>query len=109
MKEIDDKFLKEFFEEHKQEIPDNGFSHKVISRLPGKKITVISNIWVLACSALAIILFLTMDGLQAIWEVVRETFVSMAIDGLATIDPRSLAIAAVVLLFMGVRKVWSMV
>ena len=34
MMETDDKLIRAFFAEQKQEIPDNGFSRRVMNRLP---------------------------------------------------------------------------
>jgi len=36
MTEIDDKMLKQFFNDNKNEVEDNGFSERVMSHLPGK-------------------------------------------------------------------------
>ena len=36
MMETDDKLIRAFFAEQKQEIPDNGFSRRVMNRLPHK-------------------------------------------------------------------------
>lgn len=103
MTEMDDKLLKDFFGEHKQEIADNGFSRRVMKNLPDRSLR-ISRIWTTCCGALALILFFALDGLQAIIGVLRETFVSMVEYGTANLDIKSLAFAGIVLLFFGVRK-----
>ena len=104
MTEMDDKLLKQFFSEHKQEIADNGFSRRVIKSLPDRSLK-ISRIWTTCCSAVALILFFALDGLQAIGSVLRETFTSMVEYGAANLDIKSLWIAGTVLLFLGVRKI----
>ncbi|NDV82432.1 DUF5056 domain-containing protein [Bacteroides sp. 51] len=104
MTEMDDKLLKQFFSEHKQEIADNGFSRRVIKNLPDRSLK-ISRIWTTCCCAVALILFFALDGLQAIGSVLRETFTSMVEYGAANLDIRSLMIAGTVLLFLGVRKI----
>lgn len=103
MTEMDDKLLKQFFGEHKQEIADNGFSRRVIKNLPDRSLR-ISKIWTTCCGTLALILFFALDGLRAIGSVLRETVVSMAEYGVANLDVKSLTIAGIVLLFFGVRK-----
>ena len=82
MTETDDKLLKQFFGEQKQEIEDNGFSRRVMRNL---------------------------GGLQATISTLREVFVSMVQQSATTgFDPKSLYIAALVLAFFGARKAWSM-
>lgn len=104
MTEMDDKLLKQFFSEHKQEIADNGFSRRVIKHLPDRSLK-ISRIWTTCCCAVALILFFALNGLQAIVGVLRETFTSMIEYGATNLDIKSLLIAGVVLLFLGVRRI----
>lgn len=108
MTETDDKLIRTFLAEQKQEIPDNGFSRRVMHRLPNRTslLAKISNLFV---ALVAIILFLAFDGLQAIVATLRNLFVGLIQHGaMSGIDFRSLAIVAVVLVFLGVRKAWSM-
>jgi hypothetical protein len=104
MTEMDDKLLKRFFSEHKQEIEDNGFSRRVMKSLPDHSLR-ISNVWTTCCGVLSVILFFALGGLQAIGDVLRETFTSAIQYGAANLDLRSLSIAATVLLFFGVRSI----
>ena len=100
MTETDDKLLKQFFGEQKQEIEDNGFSrrnHRLVQA------------WGAACAVVCVILFFTLGGLQATISTLREVFVSMVQQSATTgFDPKSLYIAALVLAFFGARKAWSM-
>lgn len=106
MTEMDDKLLKDFFSEHKQEIADNGFSRKVMKSLPDRNLRLL-NIWTTCCGALAVILFFGLGGLQAIINVLRETFISMIQHGAENLNIKSLIIAGVVLLFFGVRRIMA--
>ena len=46
------------------------------------------------------------DGrLEAAWGTIREVFISMINQGTAELDPKSIIIASVVLVFMATRKV----
>ena len=57
----------------------------------------------------AIILFLVFDGLQAIVTTARDIFVALVQNGATSgIDPKSLIIVVMVLMFLGIRKAWSM-
>ena len=48
MTEIDDKMLKQFFNDNKNEVEDNGFSERVMSHLPGKAQR-LAKLWTLIC------------------------------------------------------------
>lgn len=104
MKEIDDKVLADFFQKEKKEIADNGFSRRVMNSLPDREKR-LSNIWAMFCTAIGIILFFLFNGLDAILNILREAFDGAMEKGLANIDIKSLAIAAIVLIALGIRKV----
>lgn len=108
MTEIDnDKLLRDFFAENKQEIADNGFSRRVMHHLPGRSnhLARIRSAFVMTVAA---VLFVWLGGLEAAWGTIREVFISMINHGTTGLDPKSIIIAAVVLLFMATRKVASM-
>ena len=101
MTEIDnDKLLRDFFAENKQEIADNGFSRRVMHHLPGRS-NHLARIWSAFVMTVA-------AGLEAAWGTIREVFIGMINHGTTGLDPKSIIIAAVVLLFMATRKVASM-
>lgn len=102
-----DKLLRGFFAENKQEIADKGFSRRVMRHLPDR-INRIAQIWTAFVLTVAAVLFFWLGGLESVWGTLREVFVSMINHGTTTLDPKSLLIAAIVLLFMGTRKVVSM-
>lgn len=108
MTELDnDKLLRDFFTENKQEIADNGFSRHVMRHLPNQS-NKLAHIWTAFVMTLGIVLFVWLGGLQAIWETLREVFFSMLQYQEANLDPKSLIIATVVLFFLGIRKAVSM-
>ena len=93
MTETDDKLLKQFFGEQKQEIEDNGFSRRVMRNLPGRNHRLVQA-WGAACAVVCVILFFTLGGLQATISTLREVFVSMVQQSATTgFDPKSLYIA----------------
>ena len=63
MTETDDKLLKQFFGEQKQEIEDNGFSRRVMRNLPGRNHRLVQA-WGAACAVVCVILFFTLGGLD---------------------------------------------
>ena len=108
MTEIDnDKLLRDFFAENKQEIADNGFSRHVMHHLPDRS-NRLARIWSAFVMTVAAALFVWLGGLEAAWETIREVFIGMINHGTSSLDPKSIIIAAVVLLFMATRKVASM-
>ena len=87
MMETDDKLIRAFFAEQKQEIPDNGFSRRVMNRLPCRT-SLLIKVWSLFIMLVAIILFLVFDGLQAIVTTARDIFVALVQNGVTSgIDP----------------------
>ena len=103
MMENDDKLLTSFFAEHRQEIADNGFSRRVLRHLPDRS-RHLAQIWTAFCFTLALVLFVSLDGVQ----LMRETFDTAIRSGASELDPKSLIIAGVVLLYFGYRKISSM-
>ena len=53
MMETDDKLIRAFFAEQKQEIPDNGFSRRVMNRLPCRT-SLLIKVWSLFLSLIHI-------------------------------------------------------
>lgn len=108
MKEVDnDKILRNFFTENKQDIADNGFSRRVMRRLPDRSYR-LARLWSAFVAAVATVLFIWLGGLEAAWGTIKEVFIGMINHGTTSLDPKSMIIAAVVLLFMATRKVASM-
>lgn len=108
MTEIDnDKFLRDFLAENKQEIADNGFSRRVMHHLPGRS-NRLARIWSTFVMAVAAVLFVWLGGLEAAWGTISEVFIGMINHGATSLDPKSMIIATIVLLFMATRKVASM-
>ncbi|WP_321478385.1 DUF5056 domain-containing protein [uncultured Bacteroides sp.] len=107
MMEKDDMLLNQFFNTQKKEIEDNGFSRRVMRKLPNRT-KYLSKLWVSFCTALALILFFTMNGLQLMTNALREIFTSLIQHGIENLDPKSLLIAVVVILFLCLRKVCTM-
>ncbi|MDE6347118.1 MAG: DUF5056 domain-containing protein [Bacteroides sp.] len=107
MMENDDRLLTSFFAEHRQEIADNGFSRRVMRRLPDRS-RHLAQLWSAFCFTLAIALFIAFDGVQLILGTLRETFDAAIQNGTSELDPKSLLIAGVVLLYMGYRKIASL-
>ena len=107
MMENDDKLLEQFFANNRQEIEDNGFTRRVAHRLPEHSHR-LSQIWTVFCFTLALVLFVALNGLQLVLDTLRETLNGAIQSGASELDPKSLLIAAIVLLYLGYRKISSL-
>ena len=108
MTEIDnDKLLKDFFAENKREIADNGFSRRGMHQLPDRSYR-LARLWTLFVMTVGAVLFITLGGLQAVWETLREVLIGMITHGAASLDPKSIIIATVVQHFKNRRKIVSL-
>ena len=98
MTEIDnDKLLKDFFAENKREIADNGFSRRVMHHLPDRS-NRLARLWTVFVMAVGATLFVTLGGLEAVWETLKDVLIGMINHGATSLDPKSIIIATVVLL-----------
>lgn len=103
----EEKLLMQFFAENRQEIKDNGFSHRVIRHLP-RRYQCLSRLWSVICFTLAAVLFIVLDGWELILSTLRETFTNVILHGEANLDPKSLILVVIVLLYFGYRKICSL-
>ncbi|MDO4163078.1 MAG: DUF5056 domain-containing protein [Bacteroides sp.] len=107
MQENDDKLIEQFLAAGKQEIADNGFSRRVVQRLPRRE-SLLSRLWTGFCFALALVLFFVFDGWQAIQNTVYSVFENLVQQGqtdIAQTDPKSLIVAGIVLIYLAYRKI----
>ena len=107
MMENNDRLLEHFFADNRKEIADNGFTRRVMHRLPSHSRR-LSQIWTIFCFTLALVLFVAFNGLQLVLGTLRETFTTAVESGATQLDPKSLIIAGIVLLYFGCRKIASL-
>ena len=103
----EDKLLMQFFAENRQEIEDNGFSRRVMRHLP-RRYQCLARLWSVFCFTLAAVLFIVLDGWELILNTLRETFTNVIQHGEASLDPKSLLLVVIVLLYFGYRKICSL-
>lgn len=65
MKLNDEQLVEQFFAEHIVEIADNGFTKKVMKRLPQSALRW-NKLWTAGCWAAAILLFFLLDGINSV-------------------------------------------
>lgn len=61
----DEKLVAQFFEEHRQEIADDGFSHRVMSHIE-PRMRRYNRVWSLVCAALGVALLLLTGCLKSL-------------------------------------------
>ena len=69
----DEELVAMFFAEQKQELPDDGFSKRVMQQLPSRSLR-LSRIWTLVCSLLGIGLFFWADGFVQLKRLFLNAF-----------------------------------
>ena len=103
-----DKFLEDFFAANRHDVADDGFTRRVMRRLPQRH-NRLAQAWNTLCILLAAVLFVAAGGVQLVWATLQETFIGLVEQGAtADVDLRSLLIAGGVLLFLGYRKIASL-
>lgn len=108
MTENEDKLIEQLLAPGRREIADNRFTRRVMSQLPDRR-NRLAQAWTWGGFTLALVLFIALDGAQLIWNALREAFVSAIEQGMNTnVDPKSLIIAGVVLLFLVYKKIASL-
>ena len=112
MTEDNDLLLKQFLQEAaQQQIPDNGFTERVMQRLPQRSPlaahrTLLTRLWNLCCVVVFAILFVLIDG----WDLLAVQFeVMLRTMAVQTISVNLLMVATVLfgLLFVGVGEAIS--
>ncbi|WP_300724524.1 DUF5056 domain-containing protein [uncultured Bacteroides sp.] len=106
MTENDDKLLKQFFDENKQEIADFGFSRRVMQRLPNRarRLIFISNA---LCIILGSALFFLMEAWKPILSTLGTTFGQlMQVDVTSIGLPTFISIYVIAIYFI-IRKLYT--
>ncbi len=107
MTKIDDNTISMFMKEQKQEIPDKGFSRRVMRSLPDRS-SRLSKIWSGICIIISIGLFFIFNGFEVIFNLLREIFISSMNHSLNALNLQTLLLIGGVILFLGIRKVCTL-
>lgn len=100
-----DKLISQFMKENKKELPDNGFSRRVMHRLPDRERR-LSRIWIAICSGIGLLLFFLFDGFNAVLDIGKEIFISAG-NNLGDVNPQYLILTALILFGLGLKKILS--
>ena len=108
MTKNDEQLIRQFMQDNKQEMADNGFTRRVMRRLPllakaiSDILTAVGVVW--GC-----ILFYVSDGIKIILESLFGCFKQLASNLPSDVNLSTLWPAFVVLVILGIHKVYMMV
>lgn len=98
--ERDDILLRKFFEENKLKVEDDGFSRRVMRRLPGRG-WLFTRLWAAVCTLAGVLLFVSKDGFTVLSECVGRMFGGIRLDFSMLGDPKILAVSLLLLIAWG--------
>ena len=107
MNNRDEQLISQFMQANKHEVADNGFSRRVMHRLPVSA-KVWSDILTTVCVVLCGVLLYVYDGLNLILSSLREVFQTHSAD--ITNNPNNLytlCMLSIVLAFLSIRAAWT--
>jgi hypothetical protein len=108
MMETDDKLIEEFMAAGKGEIDDNGFTSKVMARLPQRSGNSVALIVAAMVAVVALVcLFFVSGAAQGLLLLVRDVIVGALKSGTLLADIRTCAIIVVGLLVVAAQKISS--
>ena len=108
MNRKDEQLISQFMLANKQEIANNGFSRKVMSKLPASSAKLWSDILTIACVISCCILFYAFDGFSLILQSVREVLKNQTMELMN--QPNSLwtsFVAIATIAILGIRSIWA--
>ncbi len=95
-----------FFKAHRQEIPDHGFSRKVMHSLP-QRTTTLSRLWSAVCLSIGILLFWIYDGMLYLQIFLNDFFNTIFKTVIRDSDPVIWGVVVVVMLGTGFYRILS--
>ncbi len=106
MTKNEDKLLKEFFDSQRQEIKDNGFTHRVMRNLPVHK-KWLAQLWSTVFIVIGVLLFFALNGLELVLGAFKEGFTAALQNGAEYIDLPTIVIIVAVCIGLIVQKINS--
>lgn len=103
MNKTEDQLISQFMQAHKHEIADNGFSHRVMRRLP-MQAKVLSDILTFIGILVSGILFYTFDGITLISQAILPVFQQSATQIIENLNPQTLIPILGVITYLGIQK-----
>ena len=103
MNNTDDQLISKFMQANKREVADNGFSRRVMRRLP-MRAKVVSD--VLTCIGIVVscVLFIVFDGASLIYEAIVPVFQESSARLIENLNFRTLIPLVAVMTYLGIQK-----
>lgn len=105
MNKNDEQLISNFMQANKQELADNGFSRRVMRKLPVSA-KVWSDILTAVCVVLSCVLLVVFDGFNVIFQSIREVLQNQSMEIMNSNLP-TLFVGFATLAFLGIRSVWA--
>jgi len=108
MEKRDEDMLVRFMHEQKEEVEDNGFSHRIMRQLP-KKYRWANWLLNAICVTVCLRLFYILDGTEILFNTLKELILSLLQqDIIGNTNHTALSIALGVLVIVGISKACSL-
>ena len=104
MMDNDEKLIAKFFAKNKQEFADNGFSERVMQRLPAQEAVLLNRIWTLLCVAVGVIFIALTAGLACI-QTILHNILGDFIGQFASVDLHNVSPLIAVVFFLTLLSV----
>lgn len=103
----DEQLIRGFLHDNRREVADNGFSRRVMRRLPIRP-QMVSDLLTAVCMLLSCILFFTFDGPHLIQASLQELFQHSDWNAITNINLRTWSALPIVMTVWGIRKALSL-
>ena len=103
MNNTDDQLINKFMQANKREIADNGFSRRVMRRLPIQT-KVFADILTFICIVVSGILFYVFDGASLIYESVMPVIQHSTDTFIENLNFQTLIPIVIVITYLGIQK-----
>ncbi len=103
MSKTNDQLISKFMQSHKQEIADNGFSRRVMHRLPTRA-KVVSDMLTCIVIVASCILFIVFDGASLIYEAIIPALRQSSAQLVDNLNFQTLIPIVVVITYLGIQK-----
>lgn len=103
MNNTDDQLINKFMQANKREIADNGFSRRVMRRLP-IRVKVLSDMLTAMGIVVSCILFIVFDGASLIYDAVVPVFQQLSARLIDNLNFQTLIPIVAVMTYLGIQK-----
>lgn len=103
MNNTDDQLINKFMQANKREIADNGFSRRVMRRLPIRA-KVLSDMLTAMGIVVSCILFIVFDGASLIYDAVVPVFQQLSARLIDNLNFQTLIPIVAVMTYLGIQK-----